>query len=494
MAPLAQVLALLFLWVVWKTWPASLFLIGSLVVLSGSIKYSQLKEFRRFLGAVSLGFAFVWAVALWCWIYEPHIDADDIKWTEALIVGAHTYIKRVASPGWRVIVATLAALGLVSYYLPSLRLVSRFVQARKVASLVLTSLTVVSAFALVGDPFVLEPRAREAVQHYSVIFRKVKVDETRATSRAIALNAAAKTLKQLSPPQIDHFRAFLTLATEQVRDEQFRNEILRIKTPKPRLEIESESESTPLLSEVQRGKAAAMAAEQKEAEADAALREIVSETISAPAGVALDIAWKFVRSAALKDVEGLELLVAPLLEKGVDVFADKASQALELKTGLITKIMHRLVPAVSVSADIRFRREKARAVANEVQAIDSASEKIRRYVDGEVKAAAEGRAGYVRDYRDGARQAREEMDSRFQHLVSLGVFDSSGKLSLAGRDLLKGFKPRGGAVDLAADLSETLSAAWSKSFRSFEIEPSPTVVEELVRRDIEAHPTEEKPK
>src|SRR5437773_7696064 len=285
------------IWIVSVTRPASLFLVASscLYIYAKNWKEEWIRGLAPFLGAVTIGFLLVWIAGIFLKFNEPNVDANRILAVEDAILETHETFKSVTHFGWGAYIAVLAILGIVSYYLPRTKLVSRFVTAKRWIESVVIAGTIITSFTFVSDAVVWTPGAEAVQEHFNEAYWRAehrREDAIAARAALVALVADRQVIVKLTAADFNALREKIGLKLYNPEHPATWRKRVEEEVPMPRslASFWREMSDKPHTHEqVISARRAARGAEKLVREEEAALASIVEEVARQPKDVLTDI-------------------------------------------------------------------------------------------------------------------------------------------------------------------------------------------------------------
>jgi hypothetical protein len=341
------------------TFPAFLWLLGSAALLF--ITYwssSWLHGLVPFFGASTIALGFVWLVSFYLAFYRDGTSDDRVSAAEERLIHAHEWMEAHTSLTPPLLIAIIAILGIVSYYLPKTKMLSRAMTVKKwiesvnIVLLIVTSFTFMTGEAVAGHTGAV--RVRES--------RKREAESEKRHLIAEAAKEAIQNMPEADRTDLAH------LAIALARDEHgvdLKAEALALRASRedfsyppevpwpigdpPRIAVREQMERE------QKAETSANAAEE-------ALRKAIEQSVGSARGKAVDVLWEIVMHVADEQGSAFGALAKAVADKVVDAAAEPRVK--KVVDDVAGAIIARLPSRSAGTPDSRAHEIRARLAAD----------------------------------------------------------------------------------------------------------------------------------
>jgi hypothetical protein len=344
------------------TFPAFLWLLASAALLFITYRSSSwLHGFVPFFGASTIALGFVWLVSFYLAFYRDGASDDRVSAAEERLVHAHEWIETHTSLTPPLLIAIIAILGILSYYLPKTKLLSRAMSVKKWIESVNLALLIVTSFTFMTG---------EAVAGHTgaVRIRQSREREAESEKRHLIADAAREAIQKMAEAD----RADLAnLAIALAKDEHgvdLKAETLALRVCREdfsfRDEVPWPAREPPLITvdkQLQREQKAEASAN----EAEEALRKAIEQSVGSARGKAVDVLWEIVMNVANEQGSAFGALAKAVADNVVDAISEPRVK--KLVDDVAGAIIARLPPRSASTPDSRAHEIRAELAANMIR-------------------------------------------------------------------------------------------------------------------------------
>jgi hypothetical protein len=341
------------------TFPAFLWLLASAALLFITYRSSSwLHGLVPFFGASTIALGFVWLVSFYLAFYRDGASDDRVSAAEERLIHAHEWIEAHTSLTPPLLIAIIAILGIISYYVPKTKLLSRAMTVKKWIESVNLVLLIVTSFTFMTG---------EAVAGHTgaVRIRESRDREAESEKRHLIADAAREAIQNMTEAD----RADLAhLAIVLAKDEDgvdLKAETLAlgasredfsygVEVPRP----DGEPPRTTVGEQMEREQKAEASAN----EAEEALRKMIEQSVGSARGKAVDVLWEIVMHVANEQGSAFGTLAKAVADNVVDAAADRRVK--KVVDDVAGAIIARLPPRSTGTPDSRAHEIRARLAAN----------------------------------------------------------------------------------------------------------------------------------
>jgi|GEM_PF-4906955 len=397
------------------TFPAFLCLLASAALLFIAYRSSSwLHGLVPFFGASTIALGFVWLVSFYLAFYRGGASDDRVSAAEAWLIHAHEWIAAHTSLSSPLLIAIIASLGIISYYLPKMKLLSRAMTVKKwiesvnLALLIVTSFTFMTGEAVVGHTG-------------AVRIRQSREREAKSEKRHLIADAAREAIQNMAEAD----RADLAhLAIALAKDEHgvdLKAETLALRVSREDFSYRPEMPwppGEPPLITVGKQLEREQKAEASANEAAEALRKVIEQEVGSARGKAVDVLWEIVMNAANEQGSAFGALAKAVADNVVDAAAEPRVK--KLVDDVAGAIIARLPSRSASTPDSR---------AHEIRA-ELAADMISNYVELTRERAEAAKHWHGRQEDEKYAHKYDELNDRLQALHK--EMSDAGMIAFAG--------------------------------------------------------------
>ncbi|HEV8499065.1 MAG TPA: hypothetical protein VGQ56_19440 [Gemmatimonadaceae bacterium] len=341
------------------TYPVFLWLLTSGALLFITYRSSSwLHGLVPFLIASTTALGFVWLVSYYLAFYRDGASDDQVSAAEARLIHAHEWVEAHTSLTTPLLIAMIAILGIISYYLPKTKLLSRAMTVRKwiesvnIALLIVTSFTFMTGQAVAGRTGaarIRESRAREA----------------ESEKRHLIADAAREAMQEMKEPDRTELARFAIALARDEQDVHLKAETLALRASRqdfsPGVEVPWPAGEPPRIT-VDEQMEREQKAEASANEAEQALRKVIEQSVGSARGKAVEVLWDIVMNAAGEQGSAFGALAKAVADKVVDAAAEPRVK--KVVDDVANAIIARLPPRSSVTPDSRAHEIRTHLAAD----------------------------------------------------------------------------------------------------------------------------------
>ena len=418
------------------------------------------------LGPVAAGLVFLSALLLVFNVTSPASDTHTIHATERVLV----YLDNVA-PRWLVLspavfVTVLIALMAVTYWLPALKLVSRFVVFKKWAARATAALGAATSFTFFSNVAVLQPKTPDIYFKIDAIYRSSRSQEEKSVGRFLAARAWSQAVSSASATDRGYVRLLIeAVATVPVMNAAGKQTLAGY-VALAKYDIGTSSgamggwlerpglppqRSLVLLDEQLKREAAAG---QFADEVTKGMRELMSKAFALETAELRAIGWSFADTLLEAYSVKLEPLGRPYLDKVLDKYFERATEPVvatwseQIRTGMSTNGLPPSAVTARLETHAALIAMNKAETAGAIQAARTATESVQA-AKAAMKASETARAD--------AELLRAERASSHA-LEAAGFAEAASESVLATAEVAAAIRAEAAGASIAATAAESARA------------------------------------